>query len=161
MDIFLDHILSFWFVQIWYHHQTPIWILWILAGIQQIQCWCPIFKSSHYQRHRMLIVAAKKMHCKMSVLQVWHSMCRIFQVQQWRILSNLPIDSVGHCMRYPNIKVLPQPNFPLYWQNPRTYMGKSYQRKPVYSHILPNVHIIEHKHYWTRIIDIYWKYLNF
>ena len=42
---------------------------------------------------------------------------------------SLPIDSVWHCIRYGNIKVFSKPNFPVYGQNPRTYMRKYVSEK--------------------------------
>ena len=63
----------------------------------------------------------KKMHWKMSVQQVWHFMLRIFQVQQRRMLCfSLRTDSVGHCIRYANIKVFSERNFLVFGQNPKT-----------------------------------------
>ena len=32
--------------------------------------------------------------------------------------------SVGHCIRYVNIKIFSEPHFRVYGQNPRTYTGK-------------------------------------
>ena len=68
----------------------------------------------------------------MSVQQVWRFMRRIFQVYWKRMLYlSLPIDSVGHCIRYENIKVFPEPHFPIYGQNPRKY------KRNYVSHIFP------------------------
>ena len=65
----------------------------------------------------------------------------------------LPIDSVGHCIRYTNIKVFSKPNFPVYGQNPTTYTGKYVSEKirifayftqcDVFYLLAKNVHIIE------------------
>ena len=91
---------------------------------------------------------------------------RILKVHWRRMLYlRLPIDSVGHCIRYANIKVFSQPNFPTYGQNPRTYMGKYVSGK---SHIFPYFtqsdifHWLAQKitHHWTRIIDIILKINN-
>ena len=66
----------------------------------------------------------------MSVQQVWRFMRRILQEYWRRILYlNLPIDSVRHCKRYGNIKVFPEPHFPIYGQNPRTYTQKYVSEK--------------------------------
>ena len=67
----------------------------------------------------------KKMHCKISVQEVWHFMQRTLQVHWRRMLYlSLPIDSAGHCIRYANMKFFSEPHFPVYGQNPRTYTGK-------------------------------------
>ena len=34
------------------------------------------------------------------------------------------LQSVGHCIRYANIKVFSEPHFPVYGQNSRTYTRK-------------------------------------
>ena len=52
---------------------------------------------------------------------------------------SLQIDSLGHYIRYANIKVFSEPLFPVYGQNSKTLQENTYQRKPVYSHILPSV----------------------
>ena len=64
----------------------------------------------------------EKMHRKMSVQQVWRFMRRILQVH-WRrmVYLSLPLESVGHCIRYANIKIFSEPHFPIYGQNLRTY----------------------------------------
>ena len=50
---------------------------------------------------------------------------RISQVHWRRMLYlSLPIDSVGDCIRYANIKVFSEPSFPVYGQNPGTSTGK-------------------------------------
>ena len=72
----------------------------------------------------------EKLYPKMSMQQVWCFVHRILQVQQSRMLHlSLPINSVEHCIRYTNIKVLCEPNFPAYGQNPRTYTGKYISEK--------------------------------
>ena len=66
----------------------------------------------------------------MSVQQVWRFMRRIFQIHWRRMLYlSLPIDSVGHCIRYANVKVFSEPHFPVYGQNARTYTGKYVSEK--------------------------------
>ena len=106
-----------------------------------------------------------KMHCKMSVQQVSCFMHRVLQVY-WRMLClSLPIDSVGHCMRYANIKIFFEAYFPVYGQNPRTYTGKYVLEK---TRIFPYFtqcdvfHWLAQKitHHWTRIIDIILKINN-
>ena len=72
----------------------------------------------------------EKLHWKISVQEVWCFIHRILQVQRRRMLYlSLPIDSVGHCIRYANIKVFCEPNIPVCGQNPRTYMGKYVSEK--------------------------------
>ena len=57
----------------------------------------------------------EKIHWKMSVQQIWFFMHRILQVQRRRMLYlSLPIDSVGQCIRYTNLKVFSEPNFAIY-----------------------------------------------
>ena len=69
----------------------------------------------------------EKMQCNMSMQQVWH---RILQVDWIRMLHlSLPIDSVGHSIRYANIKVFSEPHFPIYGQNPRAYTRKYVSEK--------------------------------
>ena len=52
------------------------------------------------------------------------------QVQQRRMMYlRLPIDSVGHCIRYAIIKVFSELTFPVYGQNPRAYTGKYVSKK--------------------------------
>ena len=65
------------------------------------------------------------MHRKMPVQQAWRFMRRILDVD-WRrmVYLSLPIDSVGHCIKYANIKVFSEPLFPVYGQNPRAYTQK-------------------------------------
>ena len=41
----------------------------------------------------------------------------------------LPIGSVGHCIKYANIKVFYKPNFPVYGHNSRTYTGQYVSEK--------------------------------
>ena len=100
------------------------------------------------------------MHRKMSVQQVWRFMRRIFQVHRKRMLYlSLPIDSVGHCIRYENIKVFSEPHFPIYGQNPRKY------KRNYVSHIFPHILLslkcfTKITHHWTRIIDILLKINN-
>ena len=45
---------------------------------------------------------------------------------------SLTIESVGHCLRYANIKLFSEPNFPVYVQNLRALRENTSQRKPVY-----------------------------
>ena len=62
--------------------------------------------------HRYLRLQVK-MHSKMTVQQVWHFMHRISQVQQRAMLYlSLTIESVGHCIRYANIKAFSGQTFP-------------------------------------------------
>ena len=42
---------------------------------------------------------------------------------------SLPIESVGHCIGYANIKVFYKPNGSVYGHNPRTYTGKYVSEK--------------------------------
>ena len=52
------------------------------------------------------------------------------QCSKRRILHlSLPIDSVGHCMRYGNIKLFSEPNIAVYEQKPRIYTGKYVSEK--------------------------------
>ena len=64
-----------------------------------------------------------------------------FASEKWRkmLFLSLPTDSVGHYIRYANIKVFSEPNFPVYGQNLRTCTENTYQRKPVFLPFLPNV----------------------
>ena len=52
---------------------------------------------------------------------------------------SLPIDSVGHCVRYANRKVFSYPHFPYMDRMQGHTRENTYQRKPVYSHILPSL----------------------
>ena len=106
------------------------------------------------------------MHCKISVQQVWRPMRRIFQVHWGRMLYlSLLIDSVGHCIRYANIKVFSEPHFPVYEQNPGEYAGKYVSEK---TRIFPYFtqsdvfHWLAQKitHHWTRKIYITLKINN-
>ena len=67
--------------------------------------------------------------------QVCRFMHRILQVHQRKMLYlNFPRDSVGHCIRHAIIKVLSEPNFSAYGQNPMTYTGKCVSEKtPTYT----------------------------
>ena len=125
-----------------------------------IQYWCTINLSLHYQRYTLLHLAARKMHWKMSVLQVWRFMHKILQVQRRRVFYlNLPIDSVWHGIKYANIRVFFKPNFPVYRQNPRMYTGKYVsERTRIFAYFTQCdvFHLLAQKrtNYWTRIIDI-------
>ena len=63
--------------------------------------------------------------CQCSKLVSVHFMRRILQVH-WKIklYLSLPIDSVGRCITYANIKVFSDLHCPVYGQNPRTYTRK-------------------------------------
>ena len=50
---------------------------------------------------------------------------------------SLTIESVGHCLRYANIKLFSEPNFPVYVQDLRALRENTSQRKPVYLHFYP------------------------
>ena len=108
----------------------------------------------------------EKIHCKMSVQQVWRFIGRILQEHWQRMLYlNLPIDSVRHWKRYANIKVFLEPHFPIYEQNPMTYTQKYVSEK---TRIFPYFtqsdvfHWLAQTvtHYWARIIDIVLKINN-
>ena len=105
----------------------------------------------------------EKMHCKMSVQQVWHFMRRILQVHWRRMLYlSLPIDSVGHSIRYTNIRFSLSHIF--------QYMGRiqghscenMYQKKLPYFTQSDVFHWLAQKitHHRTRTIDIILKINN-
>ena len=72
----------------------------------------------------------EKIHWKISVQQFWCFMHKILQVQRKRMLYlSLAIDSVGHYLRYANIKVSSERDFPIYGQNPRAITGKYISEK--------------------------------
>ena len=56
-------------------------------------------------------------------------------------VTNFTNGLVGHWIRYAYIKVYFEPNFFVYGQNLRTYVGNIYQRIPIYLHISSSVNI--------------------
>ena len=57
--------------------------------------------------------------------QVLHFMHSILQVYPRKMLYlSFPIESVGHCIRHANIKILSEPDLSVYGQNLMTYAGK-------------------------------------
>ena len=106
------------------------------------------------------------MHCKMGVQQAWRFKRRILQVHWRRMLYlSLPIDSVGDCIRYANIKVFSEPHFPVYGQNPGTHAGKYVSEKTcIFPYFTQSdvFHWLAQKitHHWTRKIYITLKINN-
>ena len=87
----------------------------------------------HHQRCTLILLAARKMHWKMPVLQVWHFNYRILQVQWRRMLYlSLPLESVWHCIRYASIKVFSKPNFWHLWTESKDIQESLYLKKPIF-----------------------------
>ena len=85
------------------------------------------YTTRHVNRYLWL---QEKMHWKMPVQQVWSFMYRTFQVQRRRMLYlSFPIDTVGHCIRYPNIKIFFGYFFPYMISIQRLVQKNTYQRK--------------------------------
>ena len=121
----------------------------------------------------------EKMHCTLSVQQVWRFVHRFLQLHWRRVLYlslpidvlylRLPIDSVGHCIIYANIKVFSEPHFPIYEQNPRTYTWIQGHILKSLFHILMNfnkkattfkkvslqfsINSSKYVHFWTLVLN--------
>ena len=55
------------------------------------------------------------------------------------VVPKFTIESVGHYIRYANIKVFSEPNFRVYKQNQRTYTGKKLSEKTHIFNLLFNI----------------------
>ena len=92
------------------------------------------------------------------------------QCSKRRILYlSLPIDSVGHCMRYGNIKLFSEPNTAVYEQKTKDIYGKIHIREkgyirifyPVYFTCVPSISLISSKNHSSlnKNNTLYWKKL--
>ena len=80
--------------------------------------------------------------------------------RNWHCKIDIQID-----IRYANVKVLSEPNFPVYWQNTRTYTRKYVSEKTsifAYFTQCDVLYLLSQKftHFRTRIIDIILKITN-
>ena len=115
----------------------------------------------HYQRCTLLFLAVRKNALK-NVKATWlvfHA--QNLQAQLRRMYLSIPIDLVGHCIRYTNFKVFSHSNFPVYGENPRTYTKHISERTRTFAHFkqcdVSHLSPQKHTHYWTTIIDIMLK----